>query len=37
LFSIVPATVQSKARYGLDWFESRWAGMQMKLFQALSR
>jgi len=37
LFSIAPATVQSKARYGLDWFESRWTGMQMKLFQALSR
>jgi hypothetical protein len=37
LFSIAPATVQSKARYGPDWFESRWAGgMQMALFQALS-
>ena len=37
LFSIAPATVQSKAHYGLEWFESRWTGMQMKLFQALSR
>jgi hypothetical protein len=38
LFSIAPATVPSKVRNGLDWFESRWAGgMQMKLFQALSR
>lgn len=37
LFSIAPATVQSKTHYGLEWFESRWTGMQMKLFQALSR
>jgi hypothetical protein len=37
LFSIAPATVQSKTHYGLAWFESRWTGMQMKLFQALSR
>jgi hypothetical protein len=37
LFSIAPATVPSKTHYGLEWFESRWTGMQMKLFQALSR
>ena len=38
LFSIAPTTVPSKTHYGLEGFESRWAGgMQMKLFQALSR
>jgi hypothetical protein len=38
LFSIAPATVQTNAHFGLDWFEKRWTGgLQMRLFQALSR
>ena len=37
LFSIAPATVPSKTHFGFEWFESRWTGMQMKLFHALSR
>ena len=37
LFSIAPATVQTKAHFGLDRFENRWTGgMQMRLYQALS-
>lgn len=31
LFSVAPATVRTKARYGLDWFENRWNSMQLKL------
>jgi len=27
-----PATVDTKARYGLPWFEERWASLQMRLF-----
>lgn len=27
-----PATVQTKARYGLPWFEARWTALQLKLF-----
>jgi hypothetical protein len=33
LFSIAPASVQTKARYGLEWFEQRWSNLQMNLFQ----
>lgn len=27
-----PATVQTKARYGLPWFEGRWTALQLRLF-----
>lgn len=27
-----PATVDTKARYGLPWFEERWASLQLRLF-----
>ena len=32
LYTVAPATVQTKARYGLDWFDRRWATMQLVLF-----
>lgn len=28
----VPAVVEAKARYGLDWFEKQWEAPQMSLF-----
>lgn len=31
-FTIAPATVATKARYGLAWFEQRWASLQLRLF-----
>lgn len=27
-----PAVVETKARYGLDWFERQWMAPQMSLF-----
>lgn len=30
--TIAPAVVETKARYGLDWFEGRWSEMQLPLF-----
>ena len=31
-FTIAPAMVETKARYGLDWFERRWSVLQLQLF-----
>jgi len=31
LFTVAPDSVETKARYGLDWFEQRWAALQMNL------
>ena len=30
--TIAPARVETKARYGLPWFEQRWAALQLQLF-----
>ena len=30
--TIAPAVVETKARYGLDWFEGRWSALQLTLF-----
>jgi hypothetical protein len=30
--TIAPATVDSKARYGLAWFEEKWSAVQLPLF-----
>ena len=30
--TIAPARVETKARYGLPWFEHRWAALQLQLF-----
>ena len=30
--TIAPAAVETKARYGLDWFEVRWSALQLRLF-----
>lgn len=30
--TIAPAAVETKARYGLDWFEGRWSALQLSLF-----
>ena len=30
--TIAPALVETKARYGLPWFEQRWAALQLRLF-----
>jgi hypothetical protein len=30
--TIAPAAVETKARYGLDWFEVRWFALQLRLF-----
>jgi hypothetical protein len=30
--TIAPAAVETKARYGLDWFEGRWSALQLPLF-----
>ena len=30
--TIAPAAVETKARYGLDWFEGRWSALQLHLF-----
>jgi hypothetical protein len=30
--TVAPATVETKARYGLDWFEVRWSALQLRLF-----
>lgn len=30
--TIAPARVETKARYGLPWFEQRWAALQLHLF-----
>jgi hypothetical protein len=30
--TIAPAAVETKARYGLDWFERRWSALQLQLF-----
>jgi hypothetical protein len=29
--TIAPARVETKARYGLPWFEQRWAALQLQL------
>jgi hypothetical protein len=30
--TIAPAVVETKARYGLDWFDGRWCALQLHLF-----
>jgi hypothetical protein len=30
--TVAPATVETKARYGLAWFEERWTSAQLRLF-----
>jgi len=30
--TIAPAAVETKARYGLDWFDGRWSALQLHLF-----
>ena len=30
--TIAPARVETKARYGLPWFEQRWVALQLQLF-----
>ena len=30
--TIAPAAVETKARYGLDWFDVRWSALQLHLF-----
>jgi hypothetical protein len=30
--TVAPAAVETKARYGLDWFEVRWSVLQLRLF-----
>ena len=30
--TIAPAAVETKARYGLDWFDGRWSALQLQLF-----